>query len=205
MSKKITSSKAIKLPIKNKNDRFLELAEIIPNWETHLTEKQLEVAKEFIICLNVSEVDHQLNLKVGTARNRIFGNSSTSKGAIGTLENVFLKLTDSGYFEKLQKRKFIQTVKPVKSIEITNDMLNKTKELFRLVVEIPNYKKYLNKTQNKFILEFMRLRSYATTAKHFGIKESILINHLLDEHTGVLAKLREVANTTMVNTWDEVN
>lgn len=188
----------IKTPLVNKTVMLLNLIEKIPHWETHLTDKQLEVTREFIVRMNVNEVDHQLKLKSGTSQNRIFGNNSTNKGAIGKLTDVASKLDNSGYFKKIEKIQVVHT-------EITMDIMEKTREFFRLIVEIPDYKLYLDQTQNKFVFEFMRLRNYANTAKYFGMKESTFINHLLGDHNGILIKLREIANTTMVSNWDEIN
>ena len=42
--------------------RLLRLIEIIPNWETYLTAKQLEAAEQYIKCMNACEVDYKLNV-----------------------------------------------------------------------------------------------------------------------------------------------
>ena len=187
--------------------RFLKLTELVPNWETYLTTKQLEAAEKYIKCLNASEVDYQLNLCIGTAQQRLFGNS-TSKGAIGKLEEIIKRLENQGYFEKQKaKQQKVETVKRKGPTRVVSD---KTKievgELIKYICEIPDYEKYLTYSQKERIYQFLRLRSIKQCAKYFSITEVTFKQSLLGKSGdgGILGRLRQAANITMVNNWDDI-
>lgn len=67
---------------------FRKLTEEIENWELYLTEKQREVANEFIKCLSTTEVDRRLKLTEGSTYHRLFGSTGKSLGAFGRLKQV---------------------------------------------------------------------------------------------------------------------
>lgn len=188
--------------------RLLKLIEIIPNWETYLTDKQYEVAKRYIKCMSAYEVDHQLKLSYGTTQQRLFGNNKTSKGALGRLEEIAKKLENSGYFERLEKRKeLVKKNQPTKKpSKISEDVLNKTRELIRLAVELPDYEKYLTKSQAEKLYQFLRLRNFKSTANFFGITEPTLRQSLLGrtEADGALGRLRKAQQKLTVNSWDDI-
>lgn len=67
---------------------FRRLTEEIENWELYLTEKQKEVAYEFLKCLSTTEVDRRLKLTEGSTYHRLFGSTGKSLGAYGRLKQV---------------------------------------------------------------------------------------------------------------------
>ena len=186
--------------------RFLYLTEKIPNWETYITEKQLNAAERYIKCLNACEVDYQLNLNVGTTQQRLFG-SATSKGALGKLEEVAKRLEKQGYFEKqkmLAQKAMIhqKPKKPVLSEKLKTDV----KELFRLVIENPDYEKHLTPSQCERIYQFLRLRSIKGCARHFNVTETTFKQSLLGRGGtgGILGKLKTISNQQTVSSWDDL-
>lgn len=178
--------------------RFLKLIEVIPNWETYLTPKQLEVARKYVTCLSAQEVDYQMKLNVGITQQRLFGGSG-SKGALGKLEDAERKLRETGYFDRLEKRKELAQEQPKSTI--TRDELNKTEQLIRLIIEISDYDQYLTKSETDKVVYFMSYRKFSSTAKHLHMQEHVLKSTLLGE---ILDKLKNVAGTKMVNSWDDI-
>lgn len=186
--------------------KFLKLIEVIPNWETYLTPKQLEAAKIYIRCLNTYEVDHQLKLTYGTTQQRLFGNK-TSKGALGRLIEVYKTLESNGYFEKQKKiKELLKQKKAKEKSKISEEVINKTKELIKLAFEIPDYEKYLTKSQAEKLNQFLHFRSYKKTAQYLGISEKSLQQSLLGkkENDGVLGRLKKVYDNMTVDSWDEI-
>lgn len=185
--------------------RLLKLISIIPNWETYLTPKQREVAQKYVKCMSAYEVDHQLKLSYGTTQQRLFGNNKTSKGALGRLEEVTKMLEDSGYFERLRKRQE-QLKQQQKAASISEEDLQKVRELIKLTVEMPDYEKHLTKSQSEKLYEFLRLRSFKAVANHFGITESSLKQSLFGRanQDGALGKLRKAYEQSTVSSWDEI-
>lgn len=187
--------------------RFLKLIEAVPNWETYLTVKQLEVAKRYVTCMSAYEVDHQLKLSYGTTQQRLFGNNKTSKGAIGRLEEVARRLENSGYYErqkKMHERVKEQTKK--KKSKLSPETLMKTRELFKLVVSMPDYEKYLTKIQAERVYQFVRLKNYKAVAHHFGITEIALKHSLIGKKDGdgALGKLKKAMEQNTVSSWEEI-
>jgi hypothetical protein len=184
--------------------RLMKLIELIPNWETYLTDKQLEVANQYIKCLNASEVDFALNLNIGTTQQRLFGGSK-SQGALGRLEMVVDKLQKQGYFDKLASKKEEQN-KKVKVSKLSQDTKDKVRELLRLIADMPDYENYLTESQKVRVYQFFRLRSFTACAKYFNITEVTLKQSLLGRNnsSGVLGRLREAYDKKTVNSWDEI-
>lgn len=186
--------------------RLLKLIEIIPNWETYLTVKQLESAERYIKCLSATEVDYQLNLNIGTTQQRLFG-SSTSKGALGKLEETVKILEKQGYFEKQKK---LTEKNENKKVKRTSNLTNKTKEqikeLIKLVIEFPDYEQHLTDSQKERMYQFLRLRSIKACAKYFNITETTFKQSLLGKSNkgGILGKLREINNSKTVNNWEDI-
>lgn len=67
---------------------FKRLTNEIENWELYLTDKQREVAHEFLKCLSTTEVDRRLKLTEGSTYHRLFGSSNNHIGAYGRLKRV---------------------------------------------------------------------------------------------------------------------
>ncbi|MNB73740.1 hypothetical protein D3C81_496920 [compost metagenome] len=186
--------------------KFMKLIEIIPNWETYLTEKQLQSAKKYITTLNAYEVDYQLRLNAGTTHQRLFG-SKTSKGAIGRLEQVYNALENQGYFEEQKKKKEIQAQSQVNNSKPKRKLSDKTiqsvKQLITLVVDNPDYEKHLTKSQIEKVEQFLRLRSFAKTAKQCNISQDSLKTALLGKN-GVLEKLKSAYEKRLVSAWEDL-
>lgn len=193
--------------VSDKGLRLLKLIEIIPNWETYLTPKQHEAAERYIKCLNACEVDYQLNLSVGTTQQRLFG-SSTSKGALGRLEEIVKRLEKQGYFDKQEKlkQKAIESSNQIKKTTISDKTKFEIKELIKLVVEMPEYEKYLTESQKERIYQFLRLRSIKTCAKYFGVTEATFKQSLLGRagQGGILGRLKNAQSGKTIDSWDEI-
>lgn len=85
---------------------FQKLTQIIPNWETYLTDVQLESAKLYLQHMDCVSVDNNLGLRVGTSQNRLF-DMYDKKGyrcALRRLEDVFKRLKEEGYYDRLKKQ-----------------------------------------------------------------------------------------------------
>lgn len=183
--------------------RLVKLIQMIPNWETYLTEKQLESAKKYVTILNAYEVDYQLRLTAGTTHQRLFG-SKTSKGALGRLENVYRVLEQQGYFEDQQKKQ--QELKQnlqVKKKKLSQKTIQSVKQLLSLIVDHPDYQKHLTKSQAEKVYHFISLRSFAGTARQCGISQDSLKTALIGKN-GVLEKLQEVYNKQVVSKWEDL-
>lgn len=182
--------------------RFIKLTTLIPNWETYLTPKQREAALRYIKCMNAYEVDYQLNLSLGTTHQRLFGNKN-SKGAIGRLEEVYKMLESNGYFEEKKKQKEAVNQAKKNKVRLTEKSLQSIKELFKLIVEIPDYEKYLTKSQKEKVDHLMRTRSLVAAARACGVTVKSYKQALIGEG-GILDKLRKVNQDRTVNSWDEI-
>lgn len=184
--------------------RLLFLIGKVPNWEVHLTDKQLECVKLYISTLDASMVDDKLNLGRGTSHSRLFG-SKTSKGALGKLEEAYKKLEKYGYFDKKEEK---NNQKHTSKSIMSEKTLNKVKELFKIVTELENYNQYLNKYQKEKLYQFLTMRSFKECAKYFDIKENTFKQNLLgrndDDNSCILGKLRKIYNEQRVNSWDEI-
>jgi hypothetical protein len=185
--------------------RLLKLIEIIPNWETYLTPKQLEATECYIKCLNASEVDYRLNFSSGTAQQRLFG-SSTSKGALGKLEEIVKRLEQQGYFERQSIRNQKPNVKPIKKSVLSDKTKLKIKELIKIIAEMPDYENYLTDSQKERIYQFLRLRSIKACAKYFNVTEITFKQSLLgkDDKSGILGRLKTAYDNKTVNSWEEL-
>jgi len=188
--------------------RLLRLIEIIPNWETYLTAKQLEAAEEYIKCMNACEVDYKLNLNMGTTQQRLFGNS-TSKGALGRLEEIVKRLEKQGYFEKqkaLQEKAKANTNKVKKPAVISDKTKDEIRELLRLVVEMPDYEQHLTDSQKDRMFQFLRLKSIKQCAKYFDVAETTFKQSLLGKsgQGGILGKLKSVSQSQTIDNWDDI-
>lgn len=183
-------------------NRFMFLIGKIPNWEIHLTDKQLECCKLYICNLDTYMVDDKLNLKRGTCFRRIFGNSK-NKGALGRLEEIYIRLDNIGYFkEKEVKKKNSVNNKAI----LSNRTLEKVKELFKMITEIQDYNKYLTKSQNEKIYYFLKTRSFKECAKYFNVTEVTFKQSILgrDDNSGVYGKLKKIHNEIYINDWDSI-
>lgn len=188
--------------------QLLRLIEIIPNWETYLTTKQLDAAEEYIKCLNCCEVDYKLNLNIGTAQQRLFGNS-TSKGALGRLEEIVKRLEKQGYFEKqkiIKEKAMINSNKMKKPSIISDKTKEEIRELLKLIIEMPDYEQYLTDSQKERVFQFLRLKSIKQCAKYFDINETTFKQSLLGKsgQGGILGKLKTVSQANTVNNWDDI-
>jgi hypothetical protein len=189
--------------------RLLRLIEIIPNWETYLTTKQLEAAEEYIKCLNACEVDYKLNLNIGTTQQRLFGNS-TSKGALGRLEEIIQKLEKQGYFEKQKAAQAKQEEQENKKANLKPTISDKTKqeirELLKLIIDMPDYEQYLTASQKERVFQFLRLKSIKQCAKYFNVTEMTFKQSLLGKggQGGVLGRLKKITEEQTVDSWDNI-
>ena len=177
--------------------RFLFLVGKIPKWELYLTDKQLECANTYICTFSCQKVDEKLNLQQGTCSNRLFG-SSKNVGAIYKLEEVYKKLNDTGYFKKIENVS--------NKSNISNDTLNKVKELFKIVTELENYSEYLTDSQNERLYQFLKLRSFKECAKYFNITEDLLRQSILgkDNNDCVLTTLKKVYDENHISDWNDI-
>ena len=187
--------------------RLLHLIEIIPNWETYLTPKQLEATKKYVKCLNSSEVDYELNLSTGVAYNRLFGNSK-NKGALGKLEDVYKILDNQGYFEriKINSKKEEKRKNTIKKSVITDKTKEQLKELFTIISELNGYDQYLTNSQSEKLQKFLELKSIKRCAEYYGITEITFKQTLFgrSNSTGILGKLRNAYRETTVLKWEEI-
>lgn len=187
--------------------KLLNLIEIIPNWETYLTDKQLESTKEYIKHLSASEVDYRLGLRIGTTQQRLFGTIS-SKGALGRLEEIKDRLDKQGYFEhkKTAIQKDQKRAKNAKPTKISDKTKEQIKELFFIISQVPNYKEYLMPSQIERLEKFLELKSVKSCAKYFGITEVTFKQSLFGRSydSGILGKLRKVYESTTINKWSDL-
>lgn len=175
--------------------RFLYLIGKIPNWEVYLTSKQLECCKQYIYTLNTYTVDENLNLKRGTCKNRLFG-TSTSQGVIGKLEKVYEKLNNMGYFKKP-----IINDNNIKN----NIIMDRVKDLFKIITELENYNNYLNKYQNDILYFFIKTRSLKQCSEHFNLSNKVLCNLLLGSvDTSIYEILKKNYDNKFINNWDNI-
>ena len=180
--------------------RLLYLIKKVPNWETYLTDKQLEATKLYLSTLDVSMVAIKLDLTNSTIQSRLFGKND-SKGALGKLEEVYNKFVEFGYFNK-EKPKVTNNVKPI----LSDKTLEKTKELFDIINKLEDYQSYLTQSQNEKLDKFLSTRSFKQCAKHFGINESSFKQSILgrDETSGILGRLKKEYNKKYINDWDKI-
>lgn len=71
---------------------LIKLINIIPLWETYLSEKQLEAVREYKHSMSITEVGHRLKIDPSSADCRLFGDPGKSKGALGRLMEVYVTL-----------------------------------------------------------------------------------------------------------------
>lgn len=81
--------------------KLLMLVQLVPNWETYLTEKQHEAVKLYMGFRDFAQCDEKLGLSKGGTYSRIFGDKyQSARGGVGRLEAAYTKLKDSGHFGK---------------------------------------------------------------------------------------------------------
>jgi transcription-repair coupling factor (superfamily II helicase) len=83
-------------------DELTKLLETIPHWETHLTDKQLQITKLYVNYKNTCAIDTALKLANGVAYHTLFGSMKNEKqvgGVLKKLRNVNKVLQD------IQKKK----------------------------------------------------------------------------------------------------
>jgi DNA-binding phage protein len=198
------ASKVTKQLNKNVTDyglRFIKLIGLIPNWETYLTPKQREAAQRYIKCMNAYDVDYHLKLSSGTTHQRLFG-SKTSKGALGRLEEVYRMLENNGYYEEQKKKQEVQT-QTKKKRKMSKKSLMAYKELIKLIVEMPDYEKFLTKIQAERVFHFLRLRNVSGVARECKVTRETIQKSLIGEG-GALEKLKEASKSRTVDTWEEI-
>lgn len=187
--------------------RFIFLIGKIPNWEVYLTDKQLESAKVYVSTLSPMMTDYQLNLGPSTSAKRLFGSSDKtgvkSKGALGRLEEVYIKLDKIGFFKepvKTDNQKYNN-----KSI-LSDKTLEKVKELFKIIKELENYSQYLNESQNEKLYQFLKSRSFKECAKYYNIAETTFKQTVLgrDDDSGILGKLKKAYDESHISSWEEL-
>jgi len=191
----------------NFEKRFIFLIGQIPNWEVYLTDKQLESAKVYIGTLSTTLTDYKLNLSPSTSGRRLFGSSDKtgvkSKGALGRLEDVYLKLDKMGFFKKIEpvnKDKY-----KTKSI-LSDKTLEKVKELFKIVTDLEDYSQYLSEIQSDKLYQFLKSRSFKECAKYYDINETTFKQSILgrDDDSGILGKLRKAYDEKHISNWDDL-
>jgi len=182
--------------------RFIKLTSVIPNWETYLTAKQRECAVRYLKVMNAHDVDYQLKLNSGTTHQRLFG-SKTSKGAIGRLNDVYKMLEENGHFTEIKKQKESSILEKKKKNKMTEKILNQMRELFMLIHEVPEYEKYITKTQRQKVNELIKTRSLMLGAKSCGVTIETFQKSLIGKD-GVLEKLKNIKDERTISSWDEV-
>ncbi len=188
-------------------ERLMFLIEMISNWEVYLTDKQLEATKLYLSTFDATMVDIKLDLTKSTAHKRIFG-GSTSKGALGRLEEAYTKLEKMGYLKNDKNNKSAKTNKRnITQPILANKTLEKTKELFLIISQLENYNSYLTQSQNEKLDKFLSTRSFKACAKYFNINESSFKQSILgrDDSSGILGKLKKEYDKNHINDWDNIN
>ena len=73
--------------------QLLSLIEKVENWESYLTDRQLQITKSFINHRSPASVDVQLSLKPSTAYKILFGpmNHSIVQGVTAKLQKIYDK------------------------------------------------------------------------------------------------------------------
>jgi DNA-binding CsgD family transcriptional regulator len=73
--------------------QLLGLIEKVENWQSYLTDRQLQITKSFINHRSPASVDVQLNLKPSTAYKILFGpmNHSIVQGVTAKLQKIYDK------------------------------------------------------------------------------------------------------------------
>ena len=83
-------------------DELIKLFETIPNWQTYLTDKQLQISQLYINYKNTCAIDTHLKLANGVSYHTLFGSMKNEKqvgGVLKKLRNVVKVL------ETVKKRK----------------------------------------------------------------------------------------------------
>lgn len=84
---------------------FQKLTQVVPNWETYLTDKQLEVAKLYLQHMSCYAVDDILKVRPGITHDRLFRVTDEDYNCgLKRLQIAYKKLKDDGYYERLKKR-----------------------------------------------------------------------------------------------------
>lgn len=80
--------------ISEKGITLMKLIDIIPNWETYLTEKQLEAVNEYKTAMSIVDVGNMLKIHASSADSRLFGDPDPKKekGALGRLMEAYIAL-----------------------------------------------------------------------------------------------------------------
>jgi hypothetical protein len=89
--------------ISEKGLMLMKLIRIIPNWETYLTEKQLEAVKEYRYAMSIVDVSDRLKIHVSSADSRLFGDPNPEKkekGALGRLMEAYMLLKKTNAIQK---------------------------------------------------------------------------------------------------------
>lgn len=202
-SREYLSSKVTKQLNKNITDyalRFVKLTTLIPNWQTYLTPKQLESAERYLKCYNATDVDHQLKLTYGTTHQRLFGGSS-SKGALGRLEDIYKTLERQGFFHEKEKK--AEQIEKEKTPKLTPQTILKIKELLKIVVETNNYEQYLTSAQADKVKEFLVRRSLPKAAAALNIT-TLSYQQALIGSGGILDILKKAIEKKSVNSWEDI-
>lgn len=100
--------------VSEKGRYLLKLIQVVPNWETYLTDVQLKSVKLYQTSLNVVEVAKVLKVDSSTTYTNLFGeNNEHNKtlGALGRLLKAYNMLKESGYYDTLKKRQEMKRVK----------------------------------------------------------------------------------------------
>lgn len=69
-------------------EELLNLINTIPNWETYLTDKQLQITKIYVGCRNTTNVDIHLGLTNGLAYHTLFGSIKNKTQVGGVLKKL---------------------------------------------------------------------------------------------------------------------
>lgn len=81
--------------------KITELTQLVPYWETYLTDKQAQAVSLYLSNRDLEACDKEFKLEKGGTYTRIFGDKHNDHiGAIGRLQKVYLKLTEAGYYDK---------------------------------------------------------------------------------------------------------
>lgn len=80
--------------------KLMDLVQVVPNWETYLTDKQAEAVNLYMKNRDLNICDHKLGLTKGGTYTRIFGDKfNQHQGAIGRLQKAYMGLQSSGHYE----------------------------------------------------------------------------------------------------------
>lgn len=94
--------------VSEKGRYLMKLTQVVPNWETYLTEIQLNSTRHYLESMSIVETARKMKVVESTCYVNLFGennNHNKSLGALGRLLKAYTTLKETGYYERLEKKK----------------------------------------------------------------------------------------------------